>query len=275
MMALFIVLWIVGQSNAVKQAISAYFKDPGVFTSGRSGGILPDAAKTTPLPPPPVPQPADTAAAEMEKLKAEAGKIEKEISGMPEFKKFVDKIHLTVTEEGLRIDLVEASEGLFFDIGKANIKPETVKLLKIIAGHLATLQNNIVVEGYTDARPYVSSGYSNWDLSTDRANSARKVLEDNGLRKNQINQVRGFADRRLRVPDKPLDFSNRRVSILVASKLLEGNPKQAAAAGPGTVHTEVVPPSAAQGAAPAGTPATAPAASPAPAAAPPAGEVKK
>ena len=267
MMALFIVLWIVGQSNAVKQAISAYFKDPGVFTSGRSGGILPDAAKTTPLPPPPVPQPGETtAAAEMEKLKAEAGKIEKDISGTPEFKKFVDKIHLTVTEEGLRIDLVEASEGLFFDIGKANIKPETVKLLKIIAGHLATLQNNIVVEGYTDARPYVSSGYTNWDLSTDRANSARKVLEENGLRKNQVGQVRGFADRRLRVPDKPLDFSNRRVSILVASRLLDRSPKQPAAAGPGAVHTEVVPASAVPGA-----PSTAPAAAPSV----PTGEVKK
>jgi chemotaxis protein MotB len=245
MMALFIVLWIVGQSQSVKQAISAYFKDPGVFTSGRTGGILPDAAKTTALPPPPVPQPADTAAAEMEKLKAEAGKIEKEISQTPEFKKFVDKIHLTVTEEGLRIDLVEASEGLFFDIGKAKIKSETVKLLKIIATHLATLQNNVVVEGYTDARPYVSSGYTNWDLSTDRANSARKVLEENGLRKNQIVQVRGFADRRLRVPDKPLDFSNRRVSILVASRLLDGKPKQPAATGPGTVRTEIVPSSAA------------------------------
>ena len=265
MMALFIVLWIVGQSNSVKQAISAYFKDPGVFTSGRTGGILPDAAKTTPLPPPPVPQPVDTAKAEMEKLKAEAGKIEKEISQTPEFKKFVDKIHLTVTEEGLRIDLVEASEGLFFDIGKAKIKSETVKLLKIIATHLATLQNNVVVEGYTDARPYVSSGYTNWDLSTDRANSARKVLEENGLRKNQIVQVRGFADRRLRVPDKPLDFSNRRVSILVASRLLDGKPKQPAATGPGTVHTEVVPSSAVPGAT-----AAAPPAQP-----PPAAEVKK
>jgi chemotaxis protein MotB len=219
MMALFIVLWIVGQSAAVKQAISAYFKDPGVFTSGKAGGILQDAQKTTALPPPPVP--VDTAAAEMEKLKTEAAKIEKAISGTPEFKRFIDRIHLTVTEEGLRIDLVEASEGLFFDIGKAHCKPETVKLLKVIATHLAGLQNWVVVEGYTDARPYGSSGYSNWDLSTDRANSARTVLEAGGLRKNQIIQVRGFADRKLRVPEKPMDFSNRRVSILVPTQKVE------------------------------------------------------
>jgi flagellar motor protein MotB len=77
------------------------------------------------------------------------------------------------------------------------------------------LENKVVVEGYTDARPYVSSGYSNWDLSTDRANSARKIMEANGLRKNQVSEVRGFADRKLRVPEKPHDYVNRRVSILM------------------------------------------------------------
>jgi chemotaxis protein MotB len=134
---------------------------------------------------------------------------------VPDFSKFKDKVHVTVTAEGLRIDLVEESEGLFFDIGKATVKPETVKLLRLIATHLAPLENGIVVEGYTDARPYASSGYSNWNLSTDRANSARMILEGNGLGPHQILQVRGFADRKLRTPDKPLDFSNRRVSILV------------------------------------------------------------
>jgi chemotaxis protein MotB len=213
MMALFIVLWIVGQSNAVKQVISAYFKDPGVFTSGRYAGLLQGEKKTDPMPPPAVP--VDKAAAEIERLKTEAGAIEKAISQQPDFSKFKDRIQVIVTSEGLRIDLVEESEGLFFDIGKATIKPEAVQLLKVIASHLSALNNNIAIEGYTDARPYSSPGYSNWDLSTDRANSARKVLEENGLRKNQINEVRGFADRKLKVPDKPFDFSNRRVSILV------------------------------------------------------------
>jgi chemotaxis protein MotB len=213
MMALFIVLWIVGQSNSVKQSISAYFKDPGVFTSSKYGGVLQGEKKTDPMPPPAVP--VDKIAAEMEKLKTEAGIIEKAISKEPDFSKFKDKIQVIVTSEGLRIDLVEDSEGLFFDIGQATIKPKTVQLLKVIASHLATMSNNIAIEGYTDARPYTSPGYSNWNLSTDRANSARKVLEENGIRSNQISEVRGFADRKLKVPDKPLDFSNRRVSILV------------------------------------------------------------
>lgn len=111
--------------------------------------------------------------------------------------------------------LLQSYLRLFFGIGKATINAETVHLLKVIASRLSALPNSVIVEGYTDARPYGSSGYSNWDLSTDRANSARKVLEENGLRKNQVLEVRGFADRKLRVPDKPFDFSNRRVSIVV------------------------------------------------------------
>ena len=87
---------------------------------------------------------------------------------------------------------MEISEGLFFDIGKANLKPETVRLLKFIASRLAALPNKVVVEGYTDARPYVSSGYSNWDLSVDRANAARRVLEEGGLRKDQIARSTGL-----------------------------------------------------------------------------------
>jgi chemotaxis protein MotB len=213
MMALFIVLWIIGQSEAVKQAIAAYFKDPGVFETTRSGGILTGASKSDPLPPKPVP--IDSLAADMDRLKVEAGEIEKAIGAMPDFSKFKDKVQVVVTPEGLRIDLMENSEGLFFDIGKATVKPETIKLLKMIATHFAHLPNGIVVEGYTDARPYSSPGYSNWNLSADRANSARTVLEEGGLRSHQVLQVRGFADRNLKVPDQPLDYSNRRVSILV------------------------------------------------------------
>ena len=219
MMALFIVLWIVGQSAEVKEAIAAYFKEPGVFTSGRMGGILEGSGnKPLPFAPPTAPSPAPGKRADdMERLKAEAKSIQDKIASVPDFSKFKEKIEVMVTPEGLRIDLVEISEGLFFDIGKAKLKPEAVRLLKLIASHLAALPNKVVVEGYTDARPYASSGYSNWDLSVDRANSAREVLEESGLAKDQIREVRGFADRKLRLPSKPFDYANRRVSILVAA----------------------------------------------------------
>lgn len=210
MMALFIVLWIVGQSAAVKMAVAAYFKDPGIFESGRGGGILQGSQGAAPAP-------TVDVISEIEKLKSEAKKIEDAISANPDFNKFKDMVQITVTKEGMRIELLENSTGLFFDVGSAKVKPETVELLKLIAKEVGQLKNNIVIEGYTDARPYVSPSYSNWELSTDRANIARRILEENGVGKNQIVQVRGFADRFLKHPDKPLDYTNRRVSILVAS----------------------------------------------------------
>lgn len=210
MMALFIVLWIVGQSASVKQAVAAYFKDPGVFESGRGGGLLQGSSGAAPAP-------TVNVASEIEKLKVEAKKLEEAIAANPDFNKFKDMIQITVTKEGMRIELLENSTGLFFDVGSAKVKPETVQLLKLIAKEAGQLKNNIVIEGYTDARPYVNPNYSNWELSTDRANTARKILEENGVGKNQIVQVRGFADRNLKHPDKPLDYTNRRVSILVAS----------------------------------------------------------
>jgi chemotaxis protein MotB len=210
MMALFIVLWIVGQSSSTKQAISMYFTDPGVFESGRGGGVLDGSSGSAP-------SPTSGAAIEMEKLKAEAKKIGDAIASTPEFDKFKDKIQITVAKEGLRIELVENSTGLFFDVGSAQIKPETVKLLKLVAQEVGRLNNNVMIEGYTDARPYVGKDYSNWELSSDRANTARRILEENGVRQDQVLQVRGFADRNLKHPDQPMDAANRRVSILVAA----------------------------------------------------------
>jgi chemotaxis protein MotB len=233
MMALFIVLWIVGQSNAVKTAISMYFTNPNVFSGG--AGILEGASKVnqkTELIPKPEPLQKDRSQEEVEKLRAEAKKIEGMVSANPVFEKFKEKFEITITKDGMRIELIEDSKGLFFDIGSARLKPEAMKLLRLIAAEIGKLPNNVVVEGYTDARPYVTPGYSNWELSADRANAARKLLEENGLRKDQITEVRGYADRYLRQPDKPLDFSNRRVNILVALLKKEGNEKKAASTVP-------------------------------------------
>ncbi|HOP85366.1 MAG TPA: flagellar motor protein MotB [Syntrophorhabdaceae bacterium] len=227
MMALFIVLWIVSQNNSIKQAIAAYFKDPTIFTGG--SGIHTGIAKT----PNPILFPREETQSdnnafktfkdeitkvknEIQKLTEESKKIEKIVSNTPGFEKFKDKVQLTVNEEGLRIELIENSEGLFFDVGSAKVKPDTVKLLKLIAQELTTLSNKIIIEGHTDALPYVSPGYSNWELSADRANAARKILEEAGVKKEQIVGIKGYADRMLKHPDKPLDFANRRVAILVA-----------------------------------------------------------
>ncbi len=216
MMALFIVLWIVGQSSQVKQMIAEYFKDPVVFDQKvRSGGLLPDSPPMGAPGPVSPPVAKDEKKEEMKKLEEEAKKLEELIKATPLFDKFKGQVEITVTEEGLRIELVDNSSGLFFDVGSARLKSETIQLLGMIATEIGKLKNQVVVEGYTDSRPYVTPGYSNWELSVDRANSARKILAENGLGKGQIHEVRGFADRKLRRPENPLDYSNRRVSILV------------------------------------------------------------
>lgn len=217
MMALFIVLWIMGQNDRVKNSVSQYFKDPGAFhtTSRNKSGILPDSQTINPLKS--GLEQEDAKADEIFKLKTEGAELTKAIKNTPALDKLRDRVEITVTKEGLRIDLVEDSDGLFFDIGSATLKPQAINLLKVIAGRIGKMPNHLAIEGHTDSRPYSrAGGYSNWELSSDRANAARRVLEQNGLKGGQCVAVNGFADRRLKTPDKPLDFSNRRTTILVA-----------------------------------------------------------
>lgn len=120
-----------------------------------------------------------------------------------------------VTSEGLRIELQETREDAFFDSGSARLKPRTEQLLALIGKELAPLDHGVILEGHTDSRPYGTIGYSNWELSTDRANAARRAMEAAGLPPRLIRTVRGFADTALRTPDQPFDSRNRRVSIVV------------------------------------------------------------
>jgi hypothetical protein len=114
-------------------------------------------------------------------------------------------VALEITEEGLRIELLDKENSNFFDLGSANLKPETQKLLRLIAQELGKVPNPITVEGHTDSRPYGTKTYTNWELSA----------EDSGLSLGQVTSVRGCADRQLRNPQDPMDFQNRRASILV------------------------------------------------------------
>jgi chemotaxis protein MotB len=201
MMALFIVLWLMGSSSKVKQAIAGYFRDPTGHSnqngSGQSGaseniGIGKD---------------------DMGKLKE---KLEAAIRQTPNVAKLKDQVQMTVTGEGLRIELLESAVSTFFESGSAQPTPEGKEMLDLLADQLGKLPNKLSVEGHTDSKPYLSSnGYSNWELSSDRANSARKLIQQSGVRADQVADVRGFADQRLRKPEDPTSPSNRRVSIVV------------------------------------------------------------
>ena len=123
---------------------------------------------------------------------------------------------MTVTNEGLRIELTESATGTFFDSGSAKISGDGADLLVALAAELGKLPNTLAMEGHTDSKQYPgASNYGNWELSSDRANAARRLMTQHGIRQDQVTQVRGFADQRLRKKDAPLDPSNRRISLIV------------------------------------------------------------
>ena len=100
---------------------------------------------------------------------------------------------MELTKDGLRIELLDKENSHFFDLGSANLKPETQALLKLIAQELGRLPNHISVEGHTDSRPYGTNNYTNWELSADRANAARRLMDEHGIKPGQITSVQGCA----------------------------------------------------------------------------------
>jgi chemotaxis protein MotB len=217
MMALFIVLWIVGQSKSVKDAVAAYFKDPTVFQSGAAsilkGGPTPEGRAA---PPPPAAPDITRRDADRVALEATAAALREQIHSQVHLTKLEDKVKIEIADDGLRIELVETNQGVFFDVGSARIKPATQQVLGLVGGEVGKLPNHVMLEGHTDSRPYVGPpSYTNWELSADRANAARRILDNSGLRPDQVASVVGYADRRLANRADPLDAANRRISIIV------------------------------------------------------------
>jgi chemotaxis protein MotB len=201
MMSLFIVLWLLNSSKPVREAVAGYFRDPS-GTASKMGSALAGVAENFIL-----------TKDNMPKLKDQ---LEQRIREMRDFDKLKSHVEMTVTSEGLRIELTEAAAGTFFDSGSPKLNADGCDLLITLALELGKLPNKLSIEGHTDSKPYAgSANYSNWELSTDRANAARRLMQANGIGPDQITQVRGFADMRLRKPDNPLDPSNRRISIIV------------------------------------------------------------
>ena len=201
MMALFIVLWLLNSSKQIQVAVGGYFKDP-TGTSKKVGSNMQGAGENFVL-----------TRDNMPKLKEQ---LQQAMRQMSDFEQLKSHIEMTVTAEGLRIELSESASGTFFDSGSAKLKPDGAELLIKLAQEVASLPNKLSIEGHTDSQPYAPSAtYGNWELSADRANAARRVMQANGVRADQIIQVRGFADQRLRKPDAPLDPSNRRISLIV------------------------------------------------------------
>jgi chemotaxis protein MotB len=205
MMSLFIVLWLMNSSEKIRKAVAGYFNDPK-GTAAMMGTTMTgtgDAASAQPN-------------ARIKQLKE---KLEAEIQAKQELQKLSKQIEITITPEGLRIELLEGKEGTFYQSGSPRLSGSGQELLALLAAELKTLPNGLLIEGHTDATPYSSDlTYSNWELSADRANSARRLLQQDGVRADQVTQVRGYADQMLRLKSSPYDPSNRRVSILVKNE---------------------------------------------------------
>jgi chemotaxis protein MotB len=201
MMALFIVLWLMSSSEPVRKAVAGYFNDP----RGRAADPGTDRSGA-----------ADNLPVTKENIAQLKERLENSIHKMNDLKSVSSQVEMTVTPEGLRIDLLETKDGTFFSSGSSQLSGNGAELLKLLAAQLGKIPNSLSIEGHTDSQPFsASSSYSNWELSADRANAARHLMQDVGLRPKQVSQVRGYADQKLRLPQRPLDPSNRRVSLIV------------------------------------------------------------
>jgi chemotaxis protein MotB len=201
MMALFIVLWLMNSSKQIQEAVSGYFKDPS-GTAKKTGTAMTGSGENFAV-----------SKDNMEQIKQE---LMKNIRKSADLEKLSKQIEMTVTAEGLRIELMESATGTFFESGSAKPSTTGAELMMLLAEELGKLPNKVFIEGHTDSTPYSgSNAYDNWELSTDRANAARHMMQQHGLGAGQVIQVRGFADQKLRNPKDPFDPANRRISFIV------------------------------------------------------------
>ncbi|MDP2363681.1 MAG: flagellar motor protein MotB [Ignavibacteria bacterium] len=218
MMALFIVLWVLGQDEKVVENVAGYFKDPIGFSekmkaiSVINGGMqLPTDGEQAII------EKIKQRENEVERLNAMKDSILSDLSSDGEFKSLLDQVKIEIVNEGLRIEMMESNNAAFFEIGTSELRLEAIKILKEIGKNLAAIPNKLIIEGHTDSRPYSKDGkgYTNFELSTDRANTARRIVVAGGLDASRIDEVRGYADTRLLDKSDPFNLVNRRISLII------------------------------------------------------------
>nr|WP_320133523.1 flagellar motor protein MotB [uncultured Holophaga sp.] len=234
MMAFFLLMWLLSSANAnTKAGIAGMFKDPNFFNTDAGKAVLDEYGKgilpggrgmkqaadgqggesSTPSMSQEVT--AAAAAAEQQAMEKTAKAIEDAFNKDELLKAFKDQISMDFTDEGLRIQVKDKAARVLFDSGSANVKPYTMTILKEIATELGKLPNHITIGGHTDSQRYSSNAFTNWELSSERACAARRILESSGLRAGQVSRVTGYADTVPLEGVAPTDGQNRRISIIV------------------------------------------------------------
>jgi chemotaxis protein MotB len=216
MMALFIVLWVLSQGEKVQQAVAGYFKDPIGFST-KSKSLIDGKG--------PGPSPFESNIAnevkmkelERSELKKMGEKLMEELSNDTDLAGFSNLVKIEIVKEGLKVELIDNANDIFFEVGTSELKPSAKKLLGKIGSEIAKLPNSLIVEGHTDSRQFNNSGtgFTNFELSSERALAAKRALVSGGIKENQIDEIRGYANKQLRNPNDPFSFVNRRISITV------------------------------------------------------------
>lgn len=246
MMAFFLVLWLLSSATPEqKKAISGYFKDPIGFSESASPYVIDLGGTPTPAPDrtlnPELKDAPDAQAPvvdadnqqkvdasqvetlaeqiERERLELLLQELQNKVEENPELRKFKDQILFEITQDGLRIQIMDAANRPMFDIGSARLQPYFEDILLILAETIKAVPNKISISGHTDAKPYAGDGdFGNWELSAGRANAARRTLITGGYPEEQVARVVGYASSALFDRNDPFNPVNRRIDIIVLTK---------------------------------------------------------
>ena len=243
MMAFFLLMWLLGSTSKYdKEGISEYFNTPlsALFSGSetadsprsnivRGGGhdisdTRPGDGSMTQINPPAAQAATPQLAADdMQRLQQLKQKLTSLIEHVPALNAYKDQIRISITAEGLRIEIVDSQKRPMFALGSTKLQPYAVTILTQIGSTLNDVQNHISIAGHTDNVPYDGGedGYTNWELSSERANAARRALVAGGMRIEKVLQVRGLADVQPLQGNDPNAPTNRRISILVMNKAAE------------------------------------------------------
>ena len=273
MMAFFLVLWLLSTATPEQKiSIAGYFKDPIGFSEsgspyvidlGGSPKLAPEKTINPEVKEAPTPdvtldsQNIEQMAAqvEQERLELLLQELQNKIDDNPQLQKFKDQILLEITQDGLRIQIMDAENRPMFDLGSARLKPYFEDILLAMADTIKAVPNKVSVSGHTDAKPYAGGGdYGNWELSANRANAARRALVAGGYPDGQVARVVGYASSSLFDRKNPLNPVNRRIDIIVLNKQaqrdIEGEqgaqPPAASATAPAAGSAAESPPGAAE-----------------------------
>ena len=240
MMAFFLVMWLMTSATPEqKKAISGYFQDPIGFTESASPYVIDLGGTPTPAPErtlnpdiseTPESQPDESGVStdqietlaekmEQERLELLLQELQNKVEENPELQRFKDQILFEITQDGLRIQIMDAENRPMFALGSASLQPYFEDILLAMADTIRAVPNKISISGHTDAKPFVGRGdFGNWELSSNRANAARRTLVAGGYPDEQVARVVGYASSALFDREDPFNPVNRRIDIVVLTK---------------------------------------------------------